>query len=177
MIDLHYFSWKENCPTSFIGATVFIFFCSFKTSGLTFFYPECDFSASTELSGWMCYDGFYLSGHTTKIFPYVASDTDCREFCLQETSFLCLALAYATRGNRACLLYNTKALFHYADWTSAVEMTYFEFCQNGNIKVSRWFLNANGLFINIQQNNKEQTKCCRSLSFWYHWKDIDLWIR
>ena len=90
--------------------------------------------ASTELSGWMRYDGFYLSGHTTKVLPYVTSDIACWESCLQETSFLCLALAYATKGNRSCLLYDTKALFHYADWTSAAEMTYYEYCQNGNTK-------------------------------------------
>ena len=92
------------------------------------------FSASTELNGWMRYDGFYLSGHTRKVLPYAASDIACWESCLQETSFLCLALAYATRGNRTCLLYNTKALFHYANWISAIEMTYYEYCQNGNTK-------------------------------------------
>ena len=71
----------------------------------------------------MRYDGYYLSGYTTKVLLYVASDTDCWESCLQETSFICLTLADATRGNRTCLLYDTKALFHYADRPSAAEMT------------------------------------------------------
>ena len=53
------------------------------------------FLASAELSGRMRYDGYYLSGHTTKVLPYAAYDVVCWEFCLQETSFLCLALAYA----------------------------------------------------------------------------------
>ena len=94
------------------------------------------FTASTELSGWMRYDGYHLSGHTAKVLPYVASDTGCWEYCLQETSFLCQTLAYATRGNRTCLLYNTKALFHYANWTRSAEMTYYEYCENGNTKGS-----------------------------------------
>ena len=89
------------------------------------------FSAATELSGWMRYDGYYLSGHTTKVLPYVGSDMECWDSCLQEKSFLCLALAYAARGNRTCLLYNTKALFHYAKWTAAAEMIYYEFCEKG----------------------------------------------
>ena len=97
---------------------------------------------ASELSGWMRYDGYYLSGHMTKVLSYVASDTKCWESCLQETSFLCLALAYATRGNRTCFLYDTKALFRYADWTSAVEMTYYEYCQNGNTKCPQWCLNV-----------------------------------
>ena len=157
---------------------MFYLFYAYNTlSEHTFFYPECDFSASTELSGWMRYDGNYLSGHTTKMFPYVASDMDCWEFCLQEKSFLCTALAYTTRGNRTCLLYNTKTLFHCADWTSAAEMTYYEYCPNGNTKSSQWFLNSSVISISIQQNNKEQTNCWRSLLFRYHLKDINLWIR
>ena len=99
-------------------------------------------SASTELSGWIRYDGYYLSGHTAKVLSYAASEMDCWESCLQETSFLCLALASATRGNRTCLLYDTKALFHYADWTSAAGMTYYEYCQNGNTKCSQLPLNV-----------------------------------
>ena len=79
----------------------------------------------------MRYDGYHLSGRAVVVLPYVASDMDCWDSCLQELSFLCLALAYAARGNRSCLLYDTKALFHYADWIAAAEMTYYEFCEEG----------------------------------------------
>ena len=126
------------------------------------------FSASTELSGWMRYDGYYLPGHTTKILPYAASDMDCWESCLQETNFLCLALAYAARGNRTCFLYDTKALFHYAYWTSAVEMTYYEFCQNGNTRCTQWSPNIYVISHIIQQESLKPLNATeKSVSTWH----------
>ena len=86
----------------------------------------------TGLSGWMRYDGFFINGHTRREIPSVTSEEDCWSFCLMESRFDCLAVAYAARGNHSCLLYDVRALSVVGDWTPSEYFTYFEFCVNGN---------------------------------------------
>ena len=84
----------------------------------------------------MRYDEFFLSGHTRKELPSVQSKEDCWGLCLMESTFECLAVAYAARGNRSCLLYDVRALVVYTDWTRSEDFIYFEFCVNGNATFS-----------------------------------------
>ena len=93
-----------------------------------------------EISGWMRYDGYHLTGHTRMEVLSVPYEESCWRACLQETTFDCLSVAYVVEGNRSCLLYGIKALTSYTDWTNSSEFTYYEYCANGNteFQTSDW---------------------------------------
>ena len=91
------------------------------------------FSGDGELSGWMRYQGYFLDGHARKEIQGVSISTvkDCWVACLQEDEFPCLSLAYASSGTPSCILYETRALSMYQNWTQSAVFTYYEHCAEG----------------------------------------------
>ena len=82
------------------------------------------------LSSWMRYTEYYLPGYTRKEEQGVLTVEDCREACLQETNFICLAVAYAV-VRQSCRLYDKRALSLYTDGSRSDEFNYHEYCANG----------------------------------------------